>query len=67
MRSLAGNQTYYVGTLPPLTMLRWYFSHSPLLLGLLVGIGSLLLALLARGLLRRHTRRRLIEGGTPDA
>ena len=67
VRSLAGNQTYYVGTLPPLTMLRWYFSHNPLMLALVVGIGSLLLALLARVLLRRHTRRRLIEGGTPDA
>lgn len=61
--SLAGNQTYYVGHLPPLTWARWYFSHNPLLLALIVGIGSLLLALLARWMLVRHTRKRLVEGG----
>ncbi len=61
--SLAGNQTYYVGHLPPLTWARWYFSHNPLLLALIVGIGSLLLAVLARWMLVRHTRKRLVEGG----
>lgn len=63
VRSLAGNQTYYVGTLPPLTWLRWYFSHNPLWLALIVGVSCVLLALLARVLLRRQTRRRLAQGG----
>lgn len=63
LRSLAGNQTYYVGHLPPLTWLRWYFSHNPMLLGLAVGVCCVLLALLARLLLVRQARRRLAEGG----
>ncbi|WP_312706583.1 cellulose biosynthesis cyclic di-GMP-binding regulatory protein BcsB [Stenotrophomonas sp.] len=63
VRSMAGNQTYYVGELPPLTWLRWYFSHNPLWLGLLVGVACLLLALLARVLLRWQARRRLAQGG----
>jgi len=63
VRSLAGNQTYHVGTLPPLLWLRWYFSHNPLLLALIVGLGCVLLALLARVLLRAQSRRRLRDGG----
>ncbi|MGV8960522.1 MAG: cellulose biosynthesis cyclic di-GMP-binding regulatory protein BcsB [Stenotrophomonas sp.] len=59
VRSLTGNQGYHVGQLPPLTWLRWHFSHSPLLLGALVGLGCLLLALIARWLLRRNAKARI--------
>lgn len=63
VRSLAGNQTYYVGHLPLLTWAQWYFSHNPLWLAVLVGVVCVLLALLARWLLRRQARRRLAQGG----
>ena len=59
VRSLAGNQTYYVGHLPPLTMMRWFFGNNPIWLGVLVGVVSLLLALVARWLLRRRATERL--------
>ncbi|WP_369940313.1 cellulose biosynthesis cyclic di-GMP-binding regulatory protein BcsB [Xanthomonas medicagonis] len=62
IRSLAGNQTYYVGHLPLPTWARWYFSQHPLLLGLAVVVLSLLLALAARVVLRRHSAQRLREG-----
>jgi cellulose synthase operon protein B len=62
IRSLAGNQTYYVGHLPLPTWARWYFSRHPLLLGLVVVVMSLLLALAARVVLRRHAAQRLREG-----
>lgn len=63
VRSLVGDQGYYVGHLPRLTWLRWYFSHSPLLLAGAVMLATLLLALLLRWLLRRHARARLPEPG----
>lgn len=63
VRSLGGNQSYYVGHLPPLTWLRWYFSQSPLLLAGLVGLGALLLALIARWLLKRNARARIGMSG----
>jgi len=62
IRSLAGNQTYYVGHLPLPTWARWYFSQHPLQLGLAVVVLSLLLALAARVVLRRHSAQRLREG-----
>ncbi|MBB5941603.1 cellulose biosynthesis cyclic di-GMP-binding regulatory protein BcsB [Xanthomonas sp. 3307] len=62
VRSLAGNQTYYVGHLPLPTWARWYFSQHPLLLGLVVVVLSVLLALAARVVLRRHSAARLQEG-----
>ncbi|MBB5877083.1 cellulose biosynthesis cyclic di-GMP-binding regulatory protein BcsB [Xanthomonas sp. 3498] len=62
VRSLAGNQTYYVGHLPLPTWARWYFSQHPLLLGLAVVVLSVLLALAARVVLRRHSAARLQEG-----
>ncbi|MDQ1094606.1 hypothetical protein QE400_004019 [Xanthomonas sacchari] len=62
VRSLAGNQTYYVGHLPLPTWARWYFSQHPLLLGLAVLALSMLLALAARVVLRRHSAARLQEG-----
>lgn len=63
LRSLAGNETYYVGKLPPLTWLRWYFSQNPLVLSVLIGIMALLMALGVRWLLVRRARRRLEQGG----
>jgi len=63
VRSLAGNQSYYVGHLPPLTWLRWYFSQSPLLLGAFVGLACLLLALIARWLLKRNAKARIGMSG----
>ena len=57
--SMAGNQTYYVGRLPPLTALRWFFGNHPLWLAVLVCAVSLLLALVARWLLRRRAAARL--------
>ncbi len=62
VRSLAGNQTYYVGHLPLPTWARWYFSQHPLLLGLAVVLLSVLLALAARVVLRRHSAARLQAG-----
>jgi len=63
VRSLAGNQTYYVGELPPLLALRWFFAHHPLWMALGVGLVCLLLAMLAAWLLRRHARARLKVAG----
>ena len=63
VRSLAGNQSYYVGHLPPLTWLRWYFSQSPLLLAGFVGLACLLLALIARWLLKRNANARVKVSG----
>lgn len=63
VRSMAGNQTYYIGKLPPLTWIRWYFSQHPVWMAVIVGLGCLLLALVARVLLSRQARRRLAEGG----
>ena len=63
VRSLAGNQTYYVGELPPLLALRWFFAHHPLWMALGVGLVCLLLAMLAGWLLRRHARARLKVAG----
>jgi hypothetical protein len=38
------SQTYYLGSLPWLNKLRWFFSDQPLLLGLLGGLICLLMA-----------------------
>ena len=57
--SMAGNQTYHVGKLPPLTAMRWFFGNHPLWLAVLVCVVSLLLALVARWLLRRRAAARL--------
>lgn len=61
--SMAGNQTYHVGKLPPLTAMRWFFGNHPLWLAVLVCVVSLLLALVARWLLRRRAAARLRNGG----
>ncbi len=57
--SLAGNQGYYVGKLPLMTALRWFFANSPILLAFVLLGFAVLVGLLARILLRWHTRRRL--------
>jgi hypothetical protein len=61
--SLQGNQSYYVGKLPLLVAMHWFFGNSPVWLGVLVAVVSLLLALIARWLLRRRARIRLAAGG----
>jgi len=63
VRSLAGNQSYYVGHLPPLTWMRWFFGNNPIWLGVLVGVFSLLMALVARWLLRRRAVERVKATG----
>ncbi|MCD9027074.1 cellulose biosynthesis cyclic di-GMP-binding regulatory protein BcsB [Luteimonas sp. BDR2-5] len=54
VRSLAGNQTYHVGHLPPLVRARWFFANNPLWLALAVAAGCGLLALVLGWLLRRQ-------------
>lgn len=61
--SLAGNQTYHVGKLPPLTAMRWFFGNHPLWLAVLVCLASLLLAMVARWLLQRRAASRTRAGG----
>lgn len=63
IRSLAGTETYYVGRLPPLTWLRWYFSQNALLLAVGIGLVVFCLALGVRWLVIRRARRRLAQGG----
>ncbi len=60
--SLQGNQTYHVGRLPPLVAAQWFFGHSPVWLGVLLVAVALVLALIARWLLRWRARRRLAVG-----
>lgn len=52
-------ETYYVGSLPLLHHLSWFFSRHPLVIGLFVLILSLILAVLAYRVLRRVAARRL--------
>lgn len=60
--SLDGNQSYHVGSLPPLTWLRWVLSRNPLPFALGVVLLAVLIGLAARVLLRRHSAARLYEG-----
>lgn len=53
--------TYYVGELPWLMAMRWHLSNQPLALVLLVGIVSLLVAVIAFRYLRRLSRQRLAK------
>lgn len=59
--SMAGNQGYYVGNLPPVMGLRWFFAHSPMLLALVLLGFAIVIALLARVLLRWHSKQRLAQ------
>ena len=47
------SDTYYLGSLPALSKLRWFFSDQPLLLGLIGLLAAILLAALAYRPLRR--------------
>ena len=51
--------TYYVGELPWFTALRWHLSNQPLALVLLIGLVSLLVAVMAFRYLRRLSGKRL--------
>lgn len=59
VRSLAGNQTYYVGHLSWWLRARWLASRHPVLLAAAAVIYALLMAWLLRALLRRRAARRL--------
>ena len=52
------SETYYLGSLPKLSKLRWYFSDQPLLLGLLGILASILMAAIAYRPLRRLIAKR---------
>ena len=52
-------ETYYSGSLPWLLKLRWWFTESPVLLGVLSILLALLAAILAYRSLRRLAARRL--------
>lgn len=51
--------TYYVGKLPWWTALRWYLSHQPLVLAILIGIAALLVAVIAYRALRKLAVKRM--------
>lgn len=51
--------TYYVGSLPWFTALRWYISRQPLILILLIGIAALLVAVVSFRYLRKLAQQRL--------
>lgn len=51
--------TYYTGSLPWFTALRWHISRQPVLLILLIGIASLLVAVVAFRYLRKLSQQRL--------
>lgn len=52
-------ETYYVGSLPLMHHLRWFFSKHPIVIGIFVLILSLILAVLAYRVLRRVAAKRL--------
>jgi cellulose synthase (UDP-forming) len=60
--ALVGN-TYYVGSLPLLHHLSWFFSNHPIFIGLMVLFISLLLATFAYRVLRRVAAKRLANKG----
>ena len=47
------SETYYLGSLPAMSKVRWFFSDQPLVLGLIGLLASILLAALAYRPLRR--------------
>lgn len=59
VNSLLAEKTYHVGSLPPLTYVRWFLSNNPLLLVLLGIVSALLLALVMYIALRARARKRL--------
>jgi hypothetical protein len=59
VHSVLGQDTYYVGRLPPVAWLKWNLSRSPLLLAGLVVALALLAAAVAFASLQLRARRRL--------
>ena len=59
VESLVAEQGYYVGELPLITRLHWFFSRHPMLMALATMAGMALLAGVLFGLLRDRARRRL--------
>ncbi|QFZ85692.1 cellulose biosynthesis cyclic di-GMP-binding regulatory protein BcsB [Variovorax paradoxus] len=59
VHSVLGQDTYYVGSLPPIAWLKWNLSRSPLLLAGLVVALALLTAAVAFASLQLRARRRL--------
>lgn len=55
--------TYYVGSLPWWTALRWHLSRHPLLLALMIGIAALLVAIIAYRGLRKLAVKRMENHG----
>ncbi len=57
--TLANEQSYYVGTLPPWLAVQWFFANHPLLLVLAVIFSAVVLAVLVYLSLRARAQRRL--------
>jgi hypothetical protein len=58
-RSAAGGRKYFVGSMSPLRMLRWWLSRHVLAMFVLIGGGILMLGGLAYLTLRAKARKRL--------
>lgn len=59
VESLASGNTYYVGSLPIWTHVRWFLSHNPIVLALLGVIAAIIIAVLFYRILRRRADKRL--------
>ena len=57
--SLLAEKTYFVGSLPPFTYVRWFLAHNPLVLVVLGVVSALLMALVMYIALRARARKRL--------
>lgn len=57
--SLLAEKTYFVGSLPPITYVRWFLAHNPLVLVALGIVSALLMALVMYIVLRARARKRL--------
>jgi len=53
--------TYYVGNLPWVTALRWYFGRQPLLMIAFIGLAALLVAAVSFRYLRKRVNQRLAK------
>jgi hypothetical protein len=59
VNSIASGEPYYVGSLPPLTYIRWILSEHPLLLALAAVLAALIIAALLFRVLRAIAAKRL--------
>ncbi|RCS59806.1 cellulose biosynthesis cyclic di-GMP-binding regulatory protein BcsB [Parvibium lacunae] len=59
VESLAVGSTYYVGSLPVWTYIRWFFSNNPLVLALLGLLAAIVVAVLLYRILRVRAEKRL--------